>query len=82
MGPTPPFVALQRACNVLASCCSSGHDVSLATAHPTRGLSSFSPGMLAVVFFFLSDIDSPRHGLIRVIPQNLVSLAASMRTLD
>lgn len=40
------------------------------------------PVVLAVAFFFLSDIDSPRHGLIRVVPQNLLSLAASMRALE
>jgi len=37
------------------------------------------PAVLAVAFFFVSDIDSPRHGLIRVVPRDLVSLAASMR---
>ncbi len=37
------------------------------------------PAVLAVAFFFVSDIDSPRHGLIRVVPRNLVSLAESMR---
>ncbi|HUK35374.1 MAG TPA: hypothetical protein VLV86_15765 [Vicinamibacterales bacterium] len=37
------------------------------------------PVVLAVAFFFISDIDSPRHGVIRVVPQNLVSLSDSLR---
>jgi hypothetical protein len=34
--------------------------------------------ILSVAFFFIGDIDSPRHGVIRVVPQNLIGLAASM----
>ena len=29
-------------------------------------------------FFFIADIDSPRYGVIRVVPQNLNSLAQSL----
>ena len=35
--------------------------------------------VLSVAFFLVADIDSPRHGLIRVVPQNLMSLAESLR---
>jgi hypothetical protein len=36
------------------------------------------PLVVAVSFFLIADIDSPRGGVIRVIPQNLVSLRASL----
>jgi hypothetical protein len=32
------------------------------------------PGVLSVTFMLIADIDSPRSGLIRVVPQNLESL--------
>ena len=38
------------------------------------------PLIVAVAFFLIADIDSPRGGLIHVVPQNLVSLAQSLRT--
>jgi uncharacterized membrane protein len=36
------------------------------------------PLVLCISFFFMADIDSPRRGIIRVVPQNLVSLAESL----
>ena len=36
------------------------------------------PAIVATSFFFIADIDSPRAGVIRVIPQNLHSLAQSL----
>jgi hypothetical protein len=36
------------------------------------------PFVIAVSFLLIADIDSPRSGLIRVKPQNLISLAASL----
>jgi hypothetical protein len=36
------------------------------------------PLVVAVSFFLIADIDSPRHGIIRVHPQNLQSLRAGM----
>jgi hypothetical protein len=36
------------------------------------------PLVVAVSFFLIADLDSPRHGLIQVRPQNLVSLSASL----
>ena len=36
------------------------------------------PLIVSISFFLVADIDSPRHGLIRVVPQNLVSLAQSL----
>jgi hypothetical protein len=37
------------------------------------------PLVLSISFFLIADIDSPRHGIILVNPQNLVSLADSLR---
>jgi hypothetical protein len=37
------------------------------------------PLVLGIAFFLIADIDSPRRGIIFVRPQNLISLAQSMR---
>ena len=37
------------------------------------------PLALSIAFFLIADIDSPRGGVIRVHPQNLEILAASLR---
>ena len=37
------------------------------------------PLVVSVAFFLIADIDSPRGGLIRVNPQNLLSLSQSLR---
>ena len=37
------------------------------------------PVLISVAFMLIADIDTPRHGLIRVKPQNLLSLADSLR---
>jgi hypothetical protein len=36
------------------------------------------PFIVSVAFFLIADIESPRHGMIRVHPHNLESLAASL----
>jgi hypothetical protein len=36
------------------------------------------PFAVSISFFLIADIDSPRRGLIRVHPQNLVSLSQSL----
>jgi hypothetical protein len=38
------------------------------------------PLVLSIAFFLIADIDSPRRGVIRVSPQNLISLARSLHT--
>jgi hypothetical protein len=38
------------------------------------------PVAVAIAFFLIADIDSPRRGMVRVQPQNLVSLAQSLHT--
>jgi hypothetical protein len=37
------------------------------------------PLVLCISFFLIADIDSPRRGIIFVRPQNLISLAQSIR---
>jgi len=37
------------------------------------------PLVVSIAFFLIADIDSPRQGVIRVIPQNLLSLSQSLR---
>jgi hypothetical protein len=36
------------------------------------------PLVVSIAFLFIADIDSPRGGVIRVVPQNLLSLAATL----
>jgi hypothetical protein len=38
------------------------------------------PLVVSISFFLISDIDSPNHGIIRVHPQNLISLSQSWQT--
>jgi hypothetical protein len=44
------------------------------------GLLLVLPLVLAISFFLIADIDSPRYGVIRVYPQNLLSVAQSLQT--
>ncbi|MBV8833753.1 MAG: hypothetical protein JO108_31530 [Acidobacteriaceae bacterium] len=43
---------------------------------PTRFL--FLPLIVSVAFFLIADLDSPRRGIIRVVPQNLISLSSNL----
>jgi hypothetical protein len=38
------------------------------------------PVLCSIAFMLIADIDSPRRGIIRVIPQNLISVAESLHT--
>lgn len=37
------------------------------------------PLVISIAFFLIADIDSPRRGIIRVVPQNLLSLSQSLQ---
>jgi hypothetical protein len=37
------------------------------------------PVIISMAFFLIADIDSPRRGIIRVVPQNLLALAGSLQ---
>lgn len=45
-----------------------------------RRLLMILPIISAFAFMLIADIDTPRHGIIRVQPQNLITLAQSMHT--
>ena len=47
-------------------------------AQRERVLFLILPGVVAISLFLIADIDSPRGGLIRVAPQNLIALAAAL----
>lgn len=48
-------------------------------AHQKKGLLFTAlPFLLSIAFFLIADIDSPRRGVIRVRPQNLISLSESL----
>jgi hypothetical protein len=49
-------------------------------ARNRRHLFLVLPLAVSISFFLIADIDSPRRGLIRVEPQNLISLAQSWNT--
>jgi len=51
------------------------------TRRPAAGIirSMVLPFVLSISFFAIADIDSPRRGLIRVRPQNLISLVHSLQ---
>jgi len=58
----------------LCSCTLSGYG-----APRTRWvLLAILPVVLSVALFLIADIDSPRHGLIRVLPENLAALQQSL----
>ncbi len=49
------------------------------SAHSRRsGFLIIMPLLVAIAFFFIADIDSPRLGIIHVAPQNLISLSESL----
>jgi len=68
---------------VLMAAISSG--CNLLVGYGLRGRKSGSrllpvlPLVTAIAFMLIADIDAPRHGIIRVIPQNLISLAQSLK---
>ncbi len=37
------------------------------------------PIVISIAFMLVADIDTPRHGIVRLSPQNLTSLAESLR---
>lgn len=45
---------------------------------PRHGLLIILPLVISMAFLLIADIDSPRHGLIRVAPQNLLSLSEAL----
>ena len=65
------MIAIAICCNLLV-----GYGAS--TAQVKSRLLLVLPLVVSIAFFLISDIDSPRRGFIRVVPQNLVSLSQSL----
>jgi hypothetical protein len=62
----------------IAVCCNALVGYGARNAGLKSGLLVVLPLVIAVAFFLISDIDSPRTGFIHVVPQNLVSLQKSL----
>jgi hypothetical protein len=61
---------------ILGVCCSLL--VGYGSHQETGLLITVLPFLLSIAFFLIADIDSPRRGVIRVRPQNLISLSESL----
>ncbi|HYX00659.1 MAG TPA: hypothetical protein VE963_01150, partial [Reyranella sp.] len=66
------MVGIAALCNVLVGYGSS-------SVGPSRLLLMVLPLFVATTFMLIYDIDSPRRGLVRVVPANLESLLASLQ---
>ena len=66
------MIVIAVACNLLIGYGARG-------AHSGGKLLLILPLLIGIAFMLIADIDAPRHGLIRVHPQNLYSLAESLR---
>lgn len=55
--------------------------VGIGAKNPSRGsgLLLVLPVVVSIAFFLVADIDAPRRGVIRVVPENLLSLEQSLR---
>jgi len=60
----------------LAICCSML--IGYGSHHRGAKLYAVMPLLVSIAFFLIADIDSPRRGVIRVAPQNLISLSQSL----
>ncbi len=63
------MMAIAICCNVL---------IGYAAHRNSWRLLSILPLVISISFFLIADIDSPRRGIIRVVPQNLVALSQSL----
>jgi hypothetical protein len=64
----------------IAICCNLLVGFGARQAKAERTLMLVLPLVVSISFFLIADIDSPRGGIIRVQPQNLVSFAQSLHT--
>ena len=63
--------------SAIAICCSLL--IGYGARHRDQRIFLILPIAVSIAFFLISDIDSPRGGAIRVLPQNLLSLSQSIR---
>ena len=66
------MAAIAICCNLLVGYGSRG------TTEEGAKLLLVLPFVVSIAFMLIADIDTPRHGIIRVNPQNLISLAESL----
>lgn len=64
---------------VIAVCAVTLVGVRLRNPRATTGLLLILPLVVSFAFMLIADIDSPRRGMIRVTPQNLISLERTLR---
>jgi hypothetical protein len=64
----------------IAICCNVLIGYGVRNARSERALLLVLPLIVGITFMLIADIDSPRGGLIRVVPQNLMSLSESLRS--
>jgi hypothetical protein len=64
---------------MIGVCCNGLVGYGAQNPHAGRGLLLILPAVVAISFALIADIDSPRGGLIRVAPLNLIALADSLR---
>jgi hypothetical protein len=50
------------------------------TLEARTGLVVILPVVVSIAFLLIAEIDTPRHGVVRVLPRNLTSLAQSLQT--
>lgn len=62
----------------IAICCHVLFGYGARDARAERTLLMVLPLVISIAFFLIADIDSPRGGVIRVLPQNLMSIAGSL----
>jgi hypothetical protein len=66
-----------NACSDVAICCNLLFGYSLRSKARAK-LLVVLPIVISIAFMLVADIDTPRHGIVRVSPQNLTSLAESL----
>jgi len=64
---------------VIAICCNVLVGYGLRDTIRETKLLPVLPLIVSIAFMLIADIDAPRHGVIRVTPQNLIGLAESLR---
>ena len=64
---------------VIAICCNVLVGYGLRDTIRATKLLPVLPLIVSIAFMLIADIDAPRHGVIRVTPQNLIGLAESLR---
>jgi hypothetical protein len=66
------MIAIAVCCNVLV-----GYGVRSERAN--AGVLFVLPGVISISFLLIADVDSPRNGIMHVIPQNLLSLSEALK---